>query len=123
MNMIIGFFSGLAASMGLGGGFVLLVYLTGFTECGQLEAQGINLVFFLPIALLSLIIHTKNKLVEWRLIPVMAGVGVLGVAGGALLAAAVDEGILRKLFAALLIFVAVREIFHKARNKSGNGKA
>lgn len=118
MNILIGFLSGLAASMGLGGGFVLLVYLTAFTECGQLEAQGINLVFFLPIALLSLIIHTKNKLVDWRLIPVMAGVGIVGVIAGVLIAGAVDEGILRKLFAALLIFVAVREIFHKSDKKA-----
>lgn len=113
MNIIIGFLSGLAASMGLGGGFVLLVYLTGFTDCGQLEAQGVNLLFFLPIALLSLIIHTRNKLVEWRLIPIMAGVGVVGVAVGVILAGVLDEGILRKLFSGLLILVAIKEIFHK----------
>ncbi len=117
MSLLIGFFSGLAASMGLGGGFVLLVYLTLFTGCSQLEAQGINLVFFLPIALLSLLLHTKNKLVCWKLIPVMAGAGVLGVLLGAWLARTLDETMLRKLFSALLLFVAVREIFHKRQDK------
>ena len=113
MNLIIGFLGGLAASMGLGGGFVLLVYLTAFADFGQLQAQGINLVFFLPIALLSVVIHTKNKLVEWKAIPAMAVFGALGVAGGSFLAGILDERILRKLFSVLLILVGIREFFHR----------
>ena len=56
MNVFVGLITGAAASMGLGGGFVLLVYLSIFTNTPQDMAQGINLLFFLPIALLSLII-------------------------------------------------------------------
>jgi uncharacterized membrane protein YfcA len=52
--------------MGLGGGMVLIVYLTVFAGFSQLAAQGINLVFFIPIAIISLVLHTKNKLVEWK---------------------------------------------------------
>ena len=61
-----GLLSGICASMGLGGGFVLLVYLTLFTQLSQLDAQLTNLVFFLPIAVLSVILHLKNQLIEKR---------------------------------------------------------
>lgn len=62
----VAFLSGIFASMGLGGGMVLIVYLTVFAGFSQLAAQGINLVFFIPIAIISLVLHTKNKLVEWK---------------------------------------------------------
>ena len=60
------FLTGIFASMGLGGGMVLIVYLTVFAGFSQIAAQGINLVFFIPIAIISLVLHTKNKLVEWK---------------------------------------------------------
>ena len=45
---------------------ILILYMTIFAGYTQLDAQGINLIFFIPIALLSLIIHTKSKLVKWK---------------------------------------------------------
>ena len=57
MNIIIGLLSGVAASMGFGGGFVLIIYLTVFLNIDQITAQGVNLLFFLPVALVSIIIE------------------------------------------------------------------
>ena len=73
------FLTGIFASMGLGGGMVLIVYLTVFAGFSQIAAQGINLVFFIPIAIISLVLHTKNKLVEWKktVPPVLWGTGPL----------------------------------------------
>ncbi|MCL2694466.1 MAG: sulfite exporter TauE/SafE family protein [Oscillospiraceae bacterium] len=117
MNIIIdalaGFLTGVAASMGLGGGFVLIIYLTVFAGAGQMQAGGINLLFFLPIALVSMFIHTKNKLIEWRLIAPICIAGAFGVVAGAVLTGVVGDGGLRKMFAGLLVFVGVRELFHK----------
>ena len=50
MEAVIGFLTGIMASMGLGGGFVLVVWLTLFADVQQRTAQGINVLFFLPIA-------------------------------------------------------------------------
>ena len=50
------FLTGIFASMGLGGGMVLIVYLTVFAGFSQIAAQGINLVFFIPIAIISLVL-------------------------------------------------------------------
>lgn len=123
MNIIAGFLTGIAASMGLGGGFILIIYLTVFAGVGQIAAGGINLLFFLPIALISIIIHAKNKLIDWRVILVIAASGAVGVLLGSTLVRVLDEGLLQKLFAVLLVFVGARELFHRpAKNKSKKAK-
>lgn len=115
INAIIGLLSGACASMGLGGGFVLMIYLLNFTDTNQLNAQGINLIFFLPIALVSILIHRKNKLINWRTIPLWCGFGVLGIALGTFAAQWLDTTLLNKLFAVLLLIIGVKEIFHKEK--------
>ena len=45
-----GFAAGALGAMGLGGGSVLILYLTLCAGLPQLQAQGINLTFFLPCA-------------------------------------------------------------------------
>lgn len=118
MNILIGFLSGIAASMGFGGGFILIIYLTVFAGADQLTAQGINLLFFLPTALLSLIIHWKNRLIEWKLLPLLILTGVGGALLGSWISSNIEVGLLRKLFASLLIFVGIKEIFHRKNPKT-----
>lgn len=60
VTVIAGFLSGVIASMGMGGGAVLLIYLVVFAGAEQLAAQGINLAFFIPIGILSIIIYAKK---------------------------------------------------------------
>ncbi len=113
MSLLVGFLAGLAASMGLGGGFVMIIYLTVFAGCSQLQAQGANLIFFLPIALLSMLLHSRSGLVDWRGIPWAAAAGIVGAFAGTLLTALLGDGILRVLFALLLLVTGFRELFHK----------
>ena len=118
LNTAAGFLTGVAASMGLGGGFVLIIYLTVFAGIPQVQAGGINLLFFLPIALISMFVHTKNKLIEWKIIFPICAAGVFGVAAGTVLLSYIDDRLLRKLFAVLLIIVGVKEIFHTEKNRN-----
>lgn len=117
MSAVIGFLTGIAASMGLGGGFILIIYLTIFADTDQITAQGINLVFFLPIALLSIIIHSKNKLIEWKAIPWLCGAGLGGVILGSWLSGIIGGDFLQKMFAVLLVIVGFKETFHKKSEK------
>ena len=66
--LLAGLFSGILGSMGLGGGGVLIIYLSLFTETEQLKAQGINLLFFIPIAAASVIIYSLKGLIKWKII-------------------------------------------------------
>lgn len=102
--------AGVFASMGLGGGVILMIYLRMITQTPQLTAQGINLAFFLPIGLLAAVIHTRNKLIHWEnvkwcILPGLAGAGI-----AALLINNLSEKLLGKAFAFLLLFIGVREI-------------
>lgn len=110
MNIVVGFLTGVLASMGLGGGFILVVWLTLFAGVGQKAAQGINLLFFLPIAFISLMIHLKNGLVNKELVKRYALWGVLGAGVGTFAAAHIGNDFLRILFALFLLAFGVREM-------------
>ncbi|MCL2068402.1 MAG: sulfite exporter TauE/SafE family protein [Oscillospiraceae bacterium] len=120
MNMIISFgISFLAAvlsAMGMVGGGVLLIYLTAVLGVDQLEAQGINLAFFVPAAVVALIFHIRHKLVELKTAGWFILAGLAGVAGGALLAMWMPREVLSKCFGALLLLMGIRELWPKKQN-------
>lgn len=118
MNIIIGILSGIAASMGFGGGFILIIYLTAFSDVNQITAQGVNLLFFLPVALVSLIIHQKNGLIKWKVLLRLIPGGIIGILLGTFISSHIDVVFLQKLFAGLLIFVGFKELFHKNEKNS-----
>ena len=123
MSAVVGFLTGVLASMGLGGGFILVVWLSGFEDVAQRAAQGINLLFFLPIAFISLIFHLKNHLVNKTLVKKTALGGLLGAVIGTYGAQLIDNGALRKLFALFLLAFGLRELFSRKpveRGKSSN---
>lgn len=56
--------TGILSAFGVGGGTLLLIYLSVFTGIPQQKAQGINLLYFLPASLASLPSHFKNGFVD-----------------------------------------------------------
>lgn len=109
IRFIAALLSGAAGAMGLGGGSVLLIYLTLMEGLPQLEAQGINLIFFLPCAAVALIFHIKNGLVGKKIwIPILTG--LLGAAAGLWLSGVIGEFWLRKIFAVLVLMIGVKEV-------------
>ena len=114
MNAIIGFLSGTIASMGLGGGFVLLIWLTLFQDIPQRTAQGINLLFFLPIALISVIMHLRAGLIDKKLVLSLIPGGIIGAVLGTLGSQVIGNDLLRKLYALFLLAFGLRELFRKA---------
>lgn len=110
------FLTGVLASLGVGGGMVLIIYLTVFAEFEQLSAQGINLIYFLPIALLSVIIHSRKGLIKWKeIIPALI-CGVISAPLGALLAKNLGSSALRKIFAVFTLLIGVKELFYKEKS-------
>ena len=107
--------SGLLGALGMGAGAVLLLYLRVYGGCDQLTAQGINLLFFLPIALLSILLHARNHLIDWK----AAGLCVLTGLPGVLLGVC----LLSKAFALLLLVIGLRELsfgFSKKRKEENS---
>ena len=108
-----GVLSGFAGSLGVGGGGILIIFLTSFFEVSQRNAQGINLLFFLPIAIVSVIIYTKRKLIKIKpLLPLIA-LGILGAISGTFLSGYISQDMLSKIFGGGLIAIGLRELFSK----------
>lgn len=106
-----GLVCGVLSGLGIGGGTLLMVWMTAVMDMEQRMAQGINLLYFLPTAACALIFHIKNRLIRWRVVLPAAITGCLSAAGAALLATSVDASLLRKLFGGFLILVGITELF------------
>ena len=108
--------TGVLSGFGVGGGTLLLVYLTAVAGADQHLAQGINLLYFLPAALLALPAHRKNGYLDTKALPWLIGSGLICAALAAWLSAGLEVTLLRKLFGGFLIVVGLHEIFSKVRS-------
>lgn len=105
--------SGLLGSLGMGAGTVLLLYLRIYGGVDQITAQGINLLFFLPIAALSILLHMRSRLIDWKAAAICIAAGLPAVFLGVWMGSLIGTQALSKLFALLLIVVGVRELLQK----------
>ena len=110
VEIIVGFLAAVLGSMGMGGGAVLLMYLSAFTQTSQLKAQGINLVFFIPIAIISVYFHLKNSLIDKKKTLFLIAFSLPAAVLGALVSGYIEQKLLRKILAVFLLFIGVREI-------------
>ncbi len=109
-EIVAGFLSGVIGAMGLGGGAVLLIYLSLFKGENQLKAQGINLLFFIPIAILSVIIYAFKKQIRWKTVLIFSGFGIIGALFGVWLSGAIKTEIVGKIFGGLLVVMGLWQI-------------
>lgn len=115
---ICGLASGVISGMGIGGGTILIPALTIFLNLSQHDAQGINLLYFIPTAITALAVHIKNKNIVYKTAAVLALAGAVGAGFGAYLANKTNGNLLKKLFAAFLLIMGIYEILKKDKEKS-----
>ena len=113
MDFLIGFLAGFAGGLGVGGGGILLLYLTTFGSTDQLSAQGINLIFFIPVAMAALFGHMKNGFVKFKTALLAFVFGIPGVLFGYYIAKSIEETLLRAVFAAFLLIIGIRALVKK----------
>ena len=117
--LLAGLFSGIIGAMGLGGGAVLIIYLSVFTDMPQLKSQGINLLFFIPIAIAAVAVYGFKKQIKWKLVLKIAAWGLVGTAGGLLFTNLLGGDITAKIFGGMLILIGIGELgIIKGRNKN-----
>ena len=113
LPLMVGAVTGVLSGFGVGGGTLLLVYMTAFAGLDQHLAQGINLLYFLPTAGAALPSHIKNGFIEKAaLLPAIAA-GLAGTALAAWAATGLDVELLRKCFGVYLLAIGLRELFRK----------
>ena len=116
-EIVAGVLGGIVAGMGMGGGTLTIPILTIFLHYKQLQAQGVNLIAFLPMSIVALGIHIKNKLVDFKNTWILAVVGCVFSLVGALIANNISNSILKKLFALFLIGLGVWQFLEMKRKK------
>ncbi len=117
VDILVGFFSAILAAMGVGGGGLLVVYLTVFKNVSQLTAQGINLIYFLPSASISVFSRRKKLFSDWKTVLVMCLTGTAASVAASLFVGHISAKILKVIFGALLVFAGVYQ-FAKSLKKS-----
>ena len=110
--IILGFLAGL----GVGGGSLLMVWLTVIVGTEYTVARTINLLFFLPSALVATFFRRKQGSVHLKKILPAILCGCVFAALFSHLGTQIDTTLLKKLFGGLLIFTGLRELFYRPRN-------
>lgn len=112
----IGLAAGIISGMGMGGGAILIPALFLTLKPEQHIAQSVNLLFFVPTAIIALIIHIRNRLVDFKIaVPIILS-GIFGSLAGSWLAVVLAEGSLKKLFGVFLLVMSVYEMLRKDKN-------
>ena len=103
--LIAGAVGGILGGMGMGGGTLLIPILTFFLDVTQKNAQAFNLISFVPMAIIALILHAKNKLIALKgMLPLIISAVISSLLGG--FAVSFIEGDLQtKLFGGFLVYL------------------
>ena len=116
VGTILGFLSGL----GIGGGSLLILWLTFILHMDPHTARAVNLLFFIPSAVIVCFLRVKAGSLKIRpLLPAMIA-GCIAAAGFSWLSAAVEIQILKKIFGAVLIFSGTKELLYKQKEKGSS---
>ena len=123
-----GIISGIISGIGMGGGTILIVLLVYALGINQHVAQASNLIFFIPTAIISVIINKKQKLLDLKTGIIVGIFGVIGAIIGALISKNINDNLLKKIFGFFLAIIVIHEIYSyiklyiKQKNSNNNIK-
>ena len=114
-TLLLGTLLGFLSGIGIGGGSLLILWLTIVLKVPPETARGINLLFFIPSALIACCFRWKQGNLPWKtVLPAVFG-GCIAAALFSRLGAALDTGVLKKLFGGLLLVTGLREVLYKPK--------
>lgn len=110
--VLIGWLAGVASGMfGIGGGIIIVPALILLANFSIVQANGTSLAaLLLPVGLPAVLAYHHQKLVHWKAAFSLAGGLLIGVVGGALIALALPQDILKRLYGLFLLYMAWRFI-------------
>ena len=115
VSIFVGTALGFLSALGIGGGSLLILWLTLVLGWAPDRARNVNLLFFLPSALVSTWLRGKQGSIDLKqLLPGIAA-GCVGAWGMSLLRQRLDPEVLRVPFGILLLGAGAREILYKAK--------
>jgi len=112
--LVAGLASGVVSGLGIGGGTILIPALDILFRMDQQQAQHINLIYFIPTAIIALITHKKEGNIEAKAVWRLVWFGLIGAAAGSMIAIRLDAAILKKLFGWFLLAMGCMEVMKRA---------
>ena len=116
VSLLVGTILGFLSGLGIGGGSLLILWLTVVLGVAHNTARGINLLFFLPSAAIACVFRRKQGAVDIKkLLPAILA-GTVAAAAGSWIGFNMDMQLLKKLFGGLLILTGLRELVYRQKN-------
>lgn len=113
LYIIIGLFSGFIGGMGIGGGTILIPALVFFVNVKQQLAQSVNLLSFIPLSLIAIPVHLKNKNIDKKVATSIIIPGLVGSLIGSIIAVSLSSIYLKKIFGVFLLIIGLYQLFTK----------
>jgi len=113
VGTVLGFLTGL----GVGGGSLLLLWLTLVLDMPPETARSINLLFFLPSSLISTLLRRRQGAVDRENAVPAAVSGCMAALVFTFIGSRLDTSLLKTLFGFLLIATGLRELFYKPKRR------
>ena len=115
LTISIGIILGLLAGLGIGGGSLLIMWLTLIADMPHSTARAINLMFFIVAAgTVSFFRWKKGNLDLKSILPAIIS-GCIAAGLCSWIGMQIDQTILRKIFGGLLLITGLRELFYRPR--------
>lgn len=113
--VVAGLVLGYLAGLGIGGGSLLMLWLTIALQMDYAQARAINLMFFLAAAGAVSFFRWKQGVLDIRQIlpAVIAGCVCAGLTTW--FSDMIDKELIQKLFGVLLLLTGLRELFYRPR--------
>ena len=115
--LAVGLLTGVVSGCGVGGGSLLMLYLTEVANVPTPQAAVVNLLYFLGCALPAIRAHSQNGLIAKKAVWYTLPTGVVAAVGGSFLALWLDGGWLRRLFGVFMLYVGVRELRYREKSE------
>ena len=113
--VVVGAALGFLSGLGVGGGSLLMLWLTLIIGVSYSASRTINLLFFIPAAVIACLFRWKQGSLQIKKILPAIVCGAAAAAAFALLSRQIDIGFLKKLFGGLLLFTGLRELLYRPR--------
>lgn len=113
--LLVGTMLGYLSGLGIGGGSLLILWLTMVLGMDHGTARGINLLFFLPCAFIACVFRWKQGAVKLKTILPAILAGCIAAGAGSWIGTHLDLELLKKLFGGLLILTGLRELLYRPR--------
>lgn len=104
---LVGIISGIVTGLGMGGGSILILILAAFMQVSQHVAQATNLLFYIPTAIVAILVHIKKKNIEKDVGKKLLLTTLVGSGLGAYLTTKVNAEHLQRYFGFFLLSVGI----------------